>query len=145
MENLNENFLDFQYYAISEVSLPEINGNLNSEIVVIVDENDFDETLKAFLTKILGAIKIDFNEVHLILSTAEKQIPLASLVKKLRSKKVISFGKTTSDLQLNIEEKLNGIAKFEDYSFILASPLREISTSQTLKKELWASLQAWGR
>ncbi len=110
--------------AATKVEEPEV---LQADIIVVCDK--YTPAEKELLSKILGAVKVDINDVLLI----EGQ-PIQTLVYE----RLIVFG----DLSV-AETGPERYAAASDKKWLRASTLSELSASQEEKMKLWNALKSW--
>jgi len=140
---MNYNFLDYDYFKISDTEKVSFDEKSSSEILIVVNQENFEEPHNEFLSKILKAISIDLNLCHFTIVQTNANLSLADCIKTTGAKKVLSFGNNPRDIQLNIADNTNQLLKFENFQLIVSPPLGDIKQDQNLKKSLWAKLQSW--
>ena len=121
------NFLDEEVYSISSKNQNIDNNSSSQEQVYIITNevqiNNPSSELAILLSKILGAVKLDFSKVT-----------LTEHVEETMEGKVIVFG------DLSLKEKYT-IENTGNTKTLRADFLRTIAVSPVLKKQLWGALK----
>ena len=127
--------------AVVNLHEPEISysGNNSSEVMILVNEEVNEKDL-LLLSKILGAVKLDLENVALVKADKEFYENLSALT-KFDAQILISFGVTCTEIQqLDIQSKY-APTTLEDRIVIIADTLSELHQNQELKKQLWSTLK----
>ena len=95
-----------------------------------------------FLKKVLGAVKLELNQVRVIHIPNEKWA-WRDLVKHFRPQRVLVFGLSPQDLSMNVEHHHYTSLKIQNCALMFVDKLDVIMPSQSLKRTLWTALQAF--
>lgn len=143
--NLNHYFYDFDIYqsADSEIPSKQRSGKNEKKLLVVVKELDFTEENKAFLSKILSAVKYKMEDDASILVIPDGEVyAVNELLINADFEHAIIFGIKPKDLGLSIETYLYSPFKIARIQILVGHSLETIKTSTNDKKNLWTALQA---
>jgi len=134
-------FFDFSTYDFEEVSLNEQEkSNSKGVLVILPQQVSSDEAAQELLTKLFGAIKIDFASTNVIYVEDEKEIVGISY-HILDS--VLVFGVDLKRIGIHIPLALNSAKKINDTLIINTNAPSELATSVDSKKQLWGLLKKY--
>lgn len=141
---LNQHFYDFEIYDSPSTEIPDnslIGGNAK-KLLVVVKRSDFSEENKAFLSKVLSAVKFDINSDCRVLILPEKgDYGIGNLLNTEQCTSILLFGINPKHIGLSIETFLYAPFKIASFSFLLGQSLEKIKNSTENKKSLWSALQ----
>ena len=92
------------------------------------------------LEKILGALGLDLEKVPII-NLNEMYTPYREICKKIRPEKIIAFGITALQLQLNVSGDKYKILELGGSKLLFSHGLSDIMNDKDKKKLLWGALQ----
>jgi DNA polymerase III psi subunit len=122
---------------IAEITKPII--ILKHKVLILT--NPITDSEKALLIKILGAVGISIEQVDLIVFNNSQSLDYQSFISQKITTHFISFGIGMSKLGWSMLLAPYQITKLEGINFLLADNLKDIESSQNLKKSLWGALQ----
>lgn len=93
-----------------------------------------------FLSKILAAIKVEFEQIAVI-NVDFVNLPFYEVVNKVDPKKFICLGIHPKRVQLNIDVMPYKVLHLDNRELMFGHSLKDISKDQVLKKRLWEALQ----
>jgi DNA polymerase III psi subunit len=120
--------------AAPEVSMPEYFGQNRSQVLIVADS--FEEAEKNFLSKILQAVKLSFEDVAVVESAKLAEF---SQLKSIESRVLISFGVQQEKFLHNFPAY--SIQKKAGKQIMLADSLSVLVNDTKKKALLWANLQ----
>lgn len=134
---------DFPFKHIKLYDLPlslneeiPFKGNLNSSILVIIQENCTPE-VKDYLGKILSSVNLDSNkDVTIIQLNTHSNLRLS----KLPYEKILVFGISPKRLGFFIQPELYDIVKIGSQKLIFSNDLNDIFLEKVKKERKMASL-----
>ncbi len=141
---LNNQFLDFQIFAIENVDtlLGKCSGNNDKKLFIVCSSTEKKGEDVNFLQKILGAVHLDIQKDVLLLHvTPSEQFSFIELCKKVDIETAILFGLSPRQAGLNLNIPPYHPLRFADKTFLLADNLQKLQTNLPLKKALWGCLQ----
>lgn len=99
-----------------------------------------DESM-AYLTKILHACQLTMNQVALVNLAQYPGTTYLQLQEKFPSQKIIGFGITPGDLELPIEFPDYQLQKLSGCTYLMATSLPMLESTETEKRKLWVALK----
>lgn len=146
MEKIENIFSGHKIYSISNQLLDNTNqwieGNLDADLVICyisLDQKPLAEEVKAFLLKMLSAVKHDLSNTLLIHSNAE--ISFQQIAKKGKATKIISFGNSRKQLGLNLNLKRYQLFQVQNIDCLFIDHLALLMTDQKRKARLWSLMK----
>ena len=133
--------IKIQYYSIPEPSHIEME-NADATTFVVLKDKDWTSDNQNLLNKMLKAIKLEEKQVQVIALKDMQYISLASFTLSQSPIKILIFGLTPADIQLNIKASKYKVTQLERASLIFSDSLTALGEKPALKKPLWLSLQA---
>jgi hypothetical protein len=144
LNNVNPYFYDFDIYQSLDTDIPAdlFLGQNQKKLLVIVSVSDFTDENKAFLSKVLGAVKYDMlTDALVLVLPKDKSFGINKLISNEKLSEILIFGQNPKDLGLSIETFLYAPFNIAGKSFLIAHPLEKIKLSTEYKKNLWSALQ----
>lgn len=143
------NFIDYKVYTIGEVNndiLKKKSYGRNQKGIVFVygciDTPQEVEKAQNFLSKIVGAIQLDFeNDTLSIALTQDTTCSFRSL-KEFDVKHLFVFGRTPAQLGIQASITPYQMLKINDCHLFFADDLNELAASQNKKRLLWNHLKS---
>ncbi|HYG40684.1 MAG TPA: hypothetical protein VD908_18795 [Cytophagales bacterium] len=119
-------------------------GENRKKILIVIHDRESDtinEKDKEFLGKILGAVKLTFNDIALVNSFLFPALHPSDLENKISYTKLILFGEEL--IQLFNDLKLNKykLSEVNDVEVLYSDSLFEIQEDKTKKIKLWEELK----
>lgn len=142
---LNPSFMDFPVYPISSIQKEESASPspAAANTFIVVEAEHYNDTLAAFLTKILGAVNLDFQKDVVLIPLTAKDHPRFSAWKTNQSIKfVLLFGTAPKAIGIQASLAKYQAKKIQDIQFLYADDLQKISEDVNAKKALWGCLKA---
>jgi len=143
--NLKHYFYDFEIYQSPSSDIPTeiLTGGNQKKLLVVVEVDDFTDENKAFLAKILGAVKYDMsNDASLLVLQNGQPLAVNSLLHTDKYTNALIFGIKPKDIGLSIETFLYAPFSISGKKLLIGHSLEKIKSSTDLKKNLWTALQA---
>lgn len=129
---------------IKEIGSIHFLGNNKKQITIIVNYKDTvhlpDDRL-AFLTSILTACKLNFDDIALINFSGLPDMGYKDLLKTVPSKSVLFFGIEPKVLSLPLNFPNFQVQPFDGINFLTSPSLDEIEKDKSKKEKLWLSLK----
>jgi hypothetical protein len=119
-------------------------GNNKKQVVLLVNYEDavhIPDAQLNFLTSILTACKLNFDDIAIINFAKSIEKNSKALLKEVPAKSVLLFGITTESLSLPISFPLFQVQFFDGINYLSSPALDEIEKDKTLKGQLWTSLK----
>ncbi len=130
-------------YALSEIKLEDnvIEGDIEAKMVVFynTEESELPEGQKAFLMKMLGAVKHNLQNTLLISDKAN--ISFKQIVKAGFANKIMLFGSSRKMISLNLLLKRYKIFKIHNIDILFIDKLETIQEDQKRKGALWSLMK----
>ncbi|OWY21752.1 hypothetical protein C7N43_06450 [Sphingobacteriales bacterium UPWRP_1] len=122
--------------------LPQPQTGITTLVVCKTDGAQLPETENAFLANILKAVGLPGNQVQIVPFDLQKgKLPIATLLRNYRAKKIITFGFQPADLMLNITPQLYMPFELGETQILLADALNSMENNKSNKKALWEQLK----
>lgn len=119
-------------------------GENEANILFLVNnaQNKFlaDNEMK-LLSDLLTACRISMADIALVNYHHNQKINYNDLIDQFKSKKLLIFGVSASDLDLPFTIPFFQIQKFQEQTYIIGPSLSDFINNVELKKELWNSLK----
>jgi hypothetical protein len=118
-------------------------GENKQKILILVEDPEaefINERDKEFLSKVLGAVKLTFNDVALLNTYNNSDLTYSYLSDKINFRKLIIFGKEPNDLDDSSLVKYKIAIKI-DVEILHADMLAEIQDDKNKKIKLWEELK----
>jgi hypothetical protein len=130
-------FFDFDIYTgVNDAEMP-LCEEIKSIAVLVCNASESD---LVFLSKILAAVKLDFDKDILLINSSS--LPVFNQFRALPSiDKLLVFGILPADIGLHIMAKPYNLINFNNYSLLFVHALKDISEDVNKKKLLWQQLQ----
>jgi len=119
-------------------------GQNNQRIVILIDDSQSafgSEGDRDFLSKILGAVKLTFNDVALVNIAANTSLSVDILESIFVFKKLISFGPPLNILFPGNSFSHYKIARYKETEILWSDSLEEIQQDKQKKVKLWEELK----
>lgn len=135
--NLDNKFLDFKLFVLPETE-KSVETNEIHALFILVRQEDYDESNRELLKKIIGAMKLDFEkEVFVKVIEEGERINYNTI----RSKALISFEVPMKHAGIHYPLKKYQLLEYNEGQFLLADSLNAIATDRNLKGMLWNVLK----
>lgn len=142
-------FKDANIFALPESEKQQLEyfGNNQKGILIVLRVKEWNQELRAFLGKILYAVKLDFDEdIHCLNITNHPSISFSQLNQKNTYQYVICFGLKPKETGLTVEGHLYQPFQLSGIQWLFANNLEDIyEERQQGKKQmagaLWKALQ----
>lgn len=118
-------------------------GNNNRYILILVKETKetyLSESDQAFLTKILGAVKLQFEDIALVNVQTHPKVDFTQLKNYFSCTKLLSFGISAAEIGLK-NSSLNELHEYQNTKIIIAESLSILAKDDSRKKLLWLTLK----
>jgi len=132
--------------AVTEQSYKFLGGN-KKNIVLIAESNDtvfVSEEHLAFITKLLGACKINLEDAAII-NNAHSKTTISELKKQFSPKILILFGVEPTTIKLPIHFPMFKMQEFDGCTYLYVTSLEELNQDNNegklLKSKLWICLK----
>jgi hypothetical protein len=128
-----------------EASIPFLGKNSRQILIVVSKENTafLEEEETVFLTNILGACKLNIDEVAVV---NQKNLPdssaCSSLIKFFKPERVLLFDVDTTSFNLPLQFPHFQIQSIDHCTYLSAPSLKEIEKEKAFKHKLWLSLKS---
>lgn len=146
MENINKIFEKNKIYTFvnKDLTLQEnnIEGNLEGDLVVFYStegEEILSEANKAFLSKMLGAVKHNYENTLFIADSSK--INFNQIIQNNFAKKIMFFGSTRNDVGMNLNLKRYKIFKIQNIDCLFIDKISLIQEDQKRKSALWSLMK----
>ncbi|MEM6316710.1 MAG: hypothetical protein AAF960_03515 [Bacteroidota bacterium] len=139
---MTNSFLDFKVINVADTAQleKEFQGKVDKGVFICFLTEDVE--LIPFLTKVLGAVKLDLeNDVLVLQKTPDNNFSFSSVAKAKGITKALFFGVSPKDVGFQAALKKYTLTTLGDFTILFADSLAEISNQQALKKQLWVALQ----
>ncbi|MEN0045817.1 MAG: hypothetical protein AAF806_02025 [Bacteroidota bacterium] len=138
--NLDNKFLDFKLFVLPETeSLAEIDKNYT--IAILVNTDEYDESNQELLKKIIGAMKLNFEQEVFVYKLEEyENIDFNSI----NCKTLLSFDVSMKRAGVHYRMPKYQLLHYNNAQFLLADSLPKIAVDKNLKGALWNVLKNIG-
>lgn len=130
-------------FNIGDSSTLNLAGENRKSLLIVLEEREAQNVeLKAFLSKILAAIKYDIDKDVVIISLDDdSKASLSSMYQKTNANTVITFGFKASDLGFFANIRNYVFTEIDAISFLFCDNLTNIAAQNNLKAALWDALK----
>lgn len=141
---LHPQVFDFTIFPLSDPheAIKQAKGSNQLKLMVVyaIESNPKEDL--AFLSKVLKAAKIDIDQdICLLGLTANEHISFGHLKSIIEIEKMLVFGKSPTELGINIVAPLYQEVMTNDHTFLFGHSLQEIAEKKELKGSLWGALK----
>lgn len=141
---MEDSFFDFVRYDIADNDLHEVakfEGNENCDLLLFVRKSSFTENDRAFLDKIIIAVKRNLEDSLLCILEDGAKIHTSQISDFSKYKYIIGIGVAANDLCIHAKFHFFVPGRIGDQKFLFIPPLAEVSGDQEKKKVLWGALK----
>ncbi len=141
---MNSDILDFQIFLAPDQKKEafSIIGSNQNEICIVYSTEATQKDDLAFLEKILGAVKLSFdNDVVRLEVHQNENISFSKLKQSYSINKCIVFGISPQKLGLNFDCPKYQFIPFNGIQYLYSDSLEMIAQDKELKAALWAALK----
>jgi len=135
--HLDNKFLDFKLFVLPETE-KLAKENEVYRLFIVVDKEDYDEFTQELLEKIIGAMKLDFEEEVFVKIVEEGE---RINYNTIQSKALISFEVPMKQTGIHYPLKKYQLLQYNNGQFLLVDSLTKIATDRNLKGMLWNVLK----
>jgi len=135
--NLDNKFLDFKLFVLPKT---ENLGKTDKtySLFILVRPEEYNESSQEFLKKIIGAMKLDFEQEVFVLKLQEGE---NANFHAINCKILLSFDVLMKPIGVHYPLKKYHFLKYNDCQFLLADSLPKIAEDKNLKGALWNVLK----
>ncbi len=136
-------FIDFPIYNVLQDNNELVGASdiIEVELLVIVEVSDYVGRYVQSLDELISAVKIESNDLKMLIISEEDHINLANLHRAYKFKNCLSFGISLPRLGLNTININYKLLKLEHFQLIFSDKLNILMENQNYKKQLWMELK----
>ncbi len=111
--------------------------------IVVNQEESSNSELMELLSKILQAVKLDFDmDVHVLMTGPHTSFYLYRMFQDPNPSTIISFGSSAKHLGFNMKTILYERIEIDKVRYLFSHDLNTISNEANMKKMLWSALKS---
>ncbi len=126
-----------------EIENSEIVSKIELKHKVLILTAPITDSEKELLNKILGAVGLTFDQIDFVIFEQSKGLDYKLILSQKITTHFISFGIGMSKLGWSMLLAPYQLKKIENINFLLTDNLKDIESSQNLKKSLWGALKVF--
>ena len=135
--NLDNKFLDFKLFVLPETEKTAEDYKTYT-LFILVYKKDYDEAARELLKKIIGAMKLDFEQEVLV---KELEDGVRIDYNGIQTKTLVSFDVSMKKAGIHYPLQKYELLEYNNGQFLLVDSLSKIAADKNLKGMLWNVLK----